>query len=152
MIPFYIICAIILLFFLILINKTLEGMEIKEYSYIAQTFMDPDATTDELKIDQLTEKIKNNEITNQDLISIIESSDFTNNQKINKIYDTTIDILHKLRNTSPSVYSDMSPNERLDSTKFKQILSILYNPNIEDSSTKMTLIKELNIKDTYHII
>jgi len=148
MIPFYIMCAILLLFFVILINKTREGMEIQELSNIAQVYMDPEATTVE-KIELLNDKIKNNFITNQEIISIMESSNFSDEAKLTRIYDKSIDPVMNDRNSKPSVYSELKENERLDSTKFKQILSILYNENIDDPTTKITLIKELNIKDPY---
>lgn len=148
MIPFYIICAILLLFFLILIGKTIEGMEIKEVSNIAQVYMDSETTPID-KIEQLNDKIKNNFITNQEIISIMESSDFSNDAKLQKIYDISIDAVFNARMEAPSIYSTLGPTERLDSTKFKQIISILYNDDIEDPSTKLTLIKELNIKDPY---
>ena len=148
MIPFYIMCAILLLFFVILINKTREGMEIQELSNIAQVYMDPEATTLE-KIELLNDKIKNNFITNQEIISIMESSNFSDDAKLNRIYEKSIDPVMNERMSKPSVYSELKENERLDSTKFKQILSILYNENIEEPSTKITLIKELNIKDPH---
>ena len=148
MIPFYIMCAILLLFFVILINKTIEGMEIKELSNIAQVYMDPEATTLE-KIELLNDKIKNNFITNQEIISIMESSDFSDDAKLTKVYEKSIDPVMNNRMSKPSIYSELKDNERLDSTKFKQILSILYNETIDDPTTKITLIKELNIKDPH---
>jgi hypothetical protein len=141
-------CAILLLFFLILISKTIEGMEIKEVSNIAQVYMDSDLTNID-KIELLKDKIKDNSISNQDIISIMESSDFADDVKLQKIYNISIDTLFNKRMESPSIYSTLGPTERLDSTKFKQIISILYNDNIEDPTTKITLIKTLNIKDPY---
>ena len=79
----------------------------------------------------------------------MESSDFSDDAKLTKVYEKSIDPVMNNRMSKPSIYSELKDNERLDSTKFKQILSILYNETIDDPTTKITLIKELNIKDPH---
>ncbi len=146
MIPIYIICAVLLLIFLVIINKTREGMELPEIANIAQVFVDNELLTVE-KIEKINDKIRDKLISDPEILATMESSDLSDTSKLEKVYGMSIDMLFNQRMTAPSIYSTYTIDQKLTSTEFVKILSILYDETIEDATTKINLIKVMNIKD-----
>jgi hypothetical protein len=147
MIPLFIICAFLLLVFLIIINKTREGLQFSEVANIAQVYTNNELL-DTDKLEQLNDKKNNKIISDTEIIAILESTDLSESQKLEKIYGLSLDTLFNQRMTE-SIYSTFPQSKRLDSTAFKNILAILYDESIDDPSVKITSIKEMNIKDPY---
>jgi hypothetical protein len=146
MIPIYIICAVLLLIFLVIINKTREGMELFEIAHIAQVFVDKELLTVE-KIDKLNDKIRDKFITDPEILATMETPDLSDTLKLEKIYGMSVDMLFNQRMTAPSVYSSYTIDQKLNSTEFINILNILYDETNEDPTTKINLIKAMQIKD-----
>ena len=147
MIPIYIICAVLLLIFLVIINKTREGLELIETASIAQVYINSELL-DTDKIEQLNDKKNNKLISDPEIVATLESTDLSDSAKLEKIYGMSIDTLFNQRMTQ-SIYSTFSQEKRLDSTAFKKILGIIYDESIDDATTKINLIKVLNITDPY---
>ena len=147
MIPIYIICAVLLLIFLVIINKTREGLQLIETANIAQVYTNNELL-DTDKIEQLNDKKNNKLISDVEIVAVLESTDLSDSAKLEKIYGMSIDTLFNQRMTQ-SIYSTFSQEKRLDSTAFKKILGIIYDESIDDATTKINLIKVLNITDPY---
>jgi hypothetical protein len=150
MVPFSIICALLLLFFLLLINKTLEAMtdlniQAKDISKIAKVTinMDPNNTND----DKISDINNISDFVDTTILDIINNPDTTNQQKLD-ILNKRIDDLYNYYRRPESIvskYSESTPSKPLNSTEFKQILVIIFDDDIEDD-LKVARIKALNIR------
>lgn len=148
MVPFIIIVAFLFLLFTLIISKTIEGMEdaeqptLKEMSILARVYMNDDPITE--KLEEIKTNINDKIIIDPEIISIINSSDFTDSEKIEKTYDMTVGDLFNKR---MKIQKNLPRNKILDSTQHTKIISILYDETIEEAKTKLNLIKLLFITD-----
>ena len=123
-------------------------MELSEIGNISQVIINNEISDVE-KIEQLNDKKNNKIISDPEAVAVLDTADFSDSVKLQKIYGMSIDTLYQQRITAPSVYSTMSQDKILDSTTFKKILGIMYDDTIDEPSNKIILIKLLNITDPY---
>jgi len=149
MVPFCIICAILLIFFLLIINKTLEGMsdlniQAKDVAKILKvtTNVDIDNTAD--KIDQIK---GNTDFVDPSIIEILNNPDTTNQEKLDILNDKIkiLDDNYRRPESIVSLYNETTPSKPLNSTEFKQILTLIFDDDITDE-LKVERIKAMNIR------
>lgn len=144
MVPFCVICAILLLVFLIIINKTIEGMlTISEASHIAQVFLNDNLTANE-KIEELKSKKESGIITDEIIINDLYTPDYPDNStRLDYVYEDSLQTLYNERIDGNSVYSIRPETDRLNSKQFNQVVSYLFDDSL-DEPTKILKIKQIN--------
>jgi hypothetical protein len=135
-----ILCAILLLFLLVFINRKKEGFNSSQLLDI-YTVLTDDSTTSDEKIKILAEP---SFVINDSVIqNIVNSEMFSNNDKIIKIYGYLDELIDK-RNNKPE-YID---NERIiEFDIFFTILKIIQSTDFDTDNEKILEIKKLGFID-----
>jgi hypothetical protein len=140
-IPFSIICACLLLFFLIIINKTLEGLNLEEAGKVSNVLLDTTIGNTE-KVRVLKDLIK----VDQNIIGDLNNEAYDDEDKIIAINDRLYTLLENRNTNEDSAYSEKESQELINFYTFKKILNLVYS-KLNDLSDK----DKIDVLKTYDI-
>jgi hypothetical protein len=143
MILFFI--AVIFLIFLVIINKTIEGLTISDADGLSEIIFKEDKSSVKSKIDN----IKSLEIKDDAINEILNDTEIKDKDKIDKLQTYICNLVNERNENPSSKYLNNSPEEKLSCSDFTKILNVVgvIDINVSDYNAKMNDIKSLQLTD-----